>query len=256
MDKKNLIISLVFLLTACAMQVTVPVIAPDVDSSLPPDSEENATASDDEITILGNQEAGFSQSSSSESFGSEAAASADTEEIIKARLLPTGILDIGNTEAPVTILIFTEHHSRYGREFQLEYFPRLYKDFIKTGRLRLQTVVYPLQKYINSETGAAALFCAAVQNQGWEMHESLFLSQQTDLQTVMQIVSNNNEIDGQSFSECMDSEQTKNLLAQQKSLARSLTVFLVPVFYINGERMVGLPDYAQLRGEIETLIEG
>ena len=89
------------------------------------------------------------------------------------RLLPTGVIDIGLRNAPVTFLLFTEHYSRYTREFQREHFSQLLKDFIEPGFLHFQIVILPLKKYPKSEEAAAGLLCAAMQGKGMFMHHTL-----------------------------------------------------------------------------------
>src|SRR3989344_1416630 len=79
------------------------------------------------------------------------------ERVIAERLLPTGILEVGNRDAKVTLLLFTEHHCRYCKEFQGEHFLNLYKDFIEPGTLKLQIAILPLNKYLGSERAAAGL---------------------------------------------------------------------------------------------------
>src|SRR3989338_2481400 len=49
---------------------------------------------------------------------------------IAERLLSTGIIEVGSREAPVTLMVFTEHHAKYAQEFQIDQFPRLFKEFI------------------------------------------------------------------------------------------------------------------------------
>src|SRR3989338_6978616 len=90
------------------------------------------------------------------------------------RLLPTGILEVGQERAPLTLLIFTNHSCRYCLEFEEEYVPRLVEDFVKPGKLRLQISILKLQKYPESVLFLSALVCAAEQGKGFPMHTKLF----------------------------------------------------------------------------------
>ncbi|MBU1123972.1 DsbA family protein [Patescibacteria group bacterium] len=170
------------------------------------------------------------------------------------RLLATGIIDIGKRDAPVTVLLFTEHHARYAREFQLEQFPRLLKDFIEPGLLRFQIVILPLKKYPQSEPAAKGLLCSAMQGKGIAMHQ--LLSEKLDKERLEpEHYAQELELDMEEFSKCTEAEETSFVLAQQKAWAQSLDVSLVPTLFINGEKHVGLPYYADLKGMINQLIE-
>ncbi|MFA7681978.1 MAG: thioredoxin domain-containing protein [Candidatus Peribacteraceae bacterium] len=188
----------------------------------------------------------------------EEAADLDVEAMITGtgaiaeRLLPNGILDIGDPDAPVTMLLFTEHHARYTRPFENDHFPQLLEEFIVPGTLRLQIAILPLKKFPNSQTAATGLLCAAMQNKGLPMHHTL--SQRLEEERLApEIYAEELGLDMKMFNECMTNEETARMLEQQKAWAGSLDVTLVPTFFLNGERHVGLPNYADLRGMIEEL---
>jgi len=168
------------------------------------------------------------------------------------RLLPTGVIDIGNREAPLTILLFTEHHAQYSREFHMDLFPRLLEDFIEPGLVRFQIVILPLKKYPQSENAAAALLCAAMQNKGMAIHA--MMTENIDKERLdPRFYAEDLELDLEAFDECTEGEDIALILKQQKAWAQSLDVTLVPTYFVNGEKNVGLPYYADLRGMLEKL---
>ncbi|MFH1670810.1 MAG: thioredoxin domain-containing protein [Patescibacteria group bacterium] len=170
------------------------------------------------------------------------------------RLLVTGVIDIGKRDAPVTLLLFTEHHARYAREFQQDLFPLLLRDFIEPGLLRFQVVILPLKKYPQSEAAAAGLLCSAMQGKGIQMHATL--SELLDKERLEpHHYAEDLELDLEEFDTCMASEEIQLILKQQRAWAQSLGVTLVPTFFLNGERNLGLPYYADLRGMIEEKIK-
>ena len=173
------------------------------------------------------------------------------EITIVERLLPSGFIEIGDREAPLVLLMFTEHHCRYCKDFYRDHFPKLHRDFIEQGKLKLQIGILPLKKYIDSEAAAKGLLCAATQSKAMPMHELLFELGARD-RDVLQTHAQNLELDTELFTQCLDSPDTQKTIDRQKSIARSLDVTLVPTFFLNGEKSVGLPYYADLRGMIEA----
>ncbi len=188
-----------------------------------------------------------------ESVGEEEATEIEeSHEIsIVERLLPTGFIEIGDRDAPVSLMLFTEHHCRYCKEFYSEHFPLLYRDFIEHGTVRLQIGILPLRKYVSSENATLSLICAAVQGKGIPMHELLFELGAKDRETQISMA-NTLELDANLYSQCLDSPDTARTLERMKSFARSLNVTVVPTFFLNGEKSIGLPYYPDLRGMIEV----
>ena len=169
------------------------------------------------------------------------------------RLLSHGILDLGEREAPLTLLVFTEHHCDYCEEFNSEYFTRLLSDFVQPGKLRIQLASFPLKKYPQSENAAKAVLCAARQNKGLTMNNLLFERVYKDPGSAKNYAKEL-EMDIEAFDVCMESEEPQGILEQQKGWAQSLGVQYVPTFFLNGEKFVGLPYYADLRGRIEEAL--
>ena len=215
------------LLTGCVLQ---PPVQKDAPAAEPVPATERSESNPDEHTVI--------------SFGTGALAE---------RLLPTGVLDTGNTDAPVTLLLFTEHHCDYCSQFHTKHFPRLVEDFIKEGTLRFQVVPLELRKYQQSRDAAKGLICTALQGQGFAFHDTLMRNLGKE-RLLLEFYADQLDIDMKQFEECIESEQADHLLLLQKSAAKSLDVTLVPTLFVNGEKQVGLPYYADLRGEIEELL--
>lgn len=166
-------------------------------------------------------------------------------EKVTERLLPNGVLEIGERDTPITLLVATEHHCRYCREFHWNDFPSLMEKFADAGKLRVQIVILPLKKYAGSDLGAKASLCAAQQNAGLRMHDHLFSKPEVSKDTVMEKVKDIGMDEG-IFLSCLDDLQTSGMLASQRSWLRTLDVNLVPTFFLNGEKSVGLKDPADL----------
>jgi len=178
----------------------------------------------------------------------------NSEQNIVERLLPTGFIEIGDRNAPIVLMMFTEHHCRYCKDFFMDDFPKLYKEFINQGTVRLQIGILPLHKYVDSEAAAITLLCGAMQERGIPMHKLLFELGAKDKDVQMSLAQTL-ELDTALFTQCLDSPDTARTVEREKSFARSLDVTLVPTFFLNGEKSVGLPDYVDLRSMIEKKLQ-
>ena len=81
---------------------------------------------------------------------------------------------LGRSDAPLTLLEFTDYQCPYCRRFQAEAWPLIKKNWIDTGKLRFIVRDLPLQFHAAALPAAeAAAHCAGEQGKFWEMHHAL-----------------------------------------------------------------------------------
>lgn len=169
------------------------------------------------------------------------ASSQSSRSRVIGSLASSGTLVTGKSTAPVTLVLFTNHDCAYCKDFEYGIVPRLISDFIETDKVKMVTIPFTIQKYPESTIHARTLLCGVMSGSGKLINRQLF--------------------DGlekfPSLTTCLQDEQgsLESLLQAQNSLATSLEVTVVPTYFINGEKFTGLPDYADLRGQIEQAMK-
>ncbi len=81
---------------------------------------------------------------------------------------------LGNSNAPLTLIEFSEFQCPYCARFHSQVFPRLKKEYIDTGKLCYVFRDYPLSMHKDAQKAAEAAHCAGDQGKYWEMHDLLF----------------------------------------------------------------------------------
>ncbi len=81
---------------------------------------------------------------------------------------------LGNPQAPVTMVEFTDFQCPFCSSFHKSTFPALKKDFIDTGKVRYVVRDLPLEFHANALKAAQAAHCAGEQGRYWAMHDVLF----------------------------------------------------------------------------------
>lgn len=152
----------------------------------------------------------------------------------------SGALTLGNPDAPISFVLFTHHSCTYCKTFDRAFTDRLLTEFVETNLIRLIIVPVPLQKYPESARQERLLACAIQQEKGLPMHRSLFDGEPTEEQ-LMDI-----GIDPALLSTCTE---TGTLITPTPS-----NVSLVPSYTINGTLYKGLPEWAELRGQIKEAL--
>ncbi len=110
--------------------------------------------------------------------------------------------------------------------------PEILKTFIDTGVVRHVVLNYPLGNHLRAEPASAAALCAGKQGKFWEMHDALFRSQAALQDRDLAERARELELDLIVFSQCLSSGETRSLIEQHKSVARSLGVQATPSFFI------------------------
>lgn len=84
---------------------------------------------------------------------------------------------IGNRNAPLTLIEFSDYHCPFCRRFFTQTFPKIKSNYIDTGKVRYVFRDYPLDAiHPNARKAAEAAHCAQEQGKFWEMHDAIFES--------------------------------------------------------------------------------
>ena len=85
-----------------------------------------------------------------------------------------GELFRGEATAPVAIIEYADIECPFCRHFERDIYPRVFDDYVKTGKVRIYYRDMPLPMHEHAIPAARAARCAGEQGKFWEMHDSLF----------------------------------------------------------------------------------
>ncbi len=169
--------------------------------------------------------------------------------------LPT----IGNDNAKVTVVEFSDYQCPFCEQFDKNTFPQLNDEYIKTGKIRFAYRHYPLTSiHPNAQKAAEASECANEQGKFWDYHAKLFESQENWTTLTGDALSNafadyagGLGLDQGQFKSCLDAEKYKQLVDADAADGATAGVDGTPTFFVNGWRMVGAQPFAQIQQLIE-----
>lgn len=85
---------------------------------------------------------------------------------------------LGARSAPVTVYEMADFQCPYCRDFALQTFPTLKKEYIATGKVKWIFINFPLPMHGNAEPAAEFAMCAARQDRFWQTHDMLYGTQE------------------------------------------------------------------------------
>ena len=172
---------------------------------------------------------------------------------------------LGKSDAPVTMVEFTDYQCPFCGRFEANTFPEIKKNFIDTGKMRLIVRDLPLEGlHPFAMKAAQAVHCAADQGKFWEMHDLLFKNQnKLDADSLTGYASKDLGLNADTFKKCMaDGKHLKEIGAEAK-YAQSLGITGTPTFIVGktagdsveGHLVVGALPYENFAAAINAVLE-
>lgn len=155
--------------------------------------------------------------------------------------------NIGDPNAPVTVIEFSDFGCQFCGTFARESFPALRKEFIDTGKVRWKYIPFVLGIFPNGDRAAIAGMCAAAQGNDafWQMHDLLYQKQREwksigdGARALFERYAAELQLDTRRFANCYDTARPGPELTRNIRLGQQLGVRATPTFFINGARVEG-----------------
>lgn len=164
----------------------------------------------------------------------------------------TGFPTLGEANAKVTMVEYSDFGCSHCRDYNLEKFDRIKADYIDTGKIRY--VIHPY--YLGNPTiavAAEAALCANDQNQYIEYEHALFQNQgqmNYDPNTLTDLAVSLG-LDKEAFRQCLANRTHQDMLEKGRQAAMNRGVNSTPTFYINNQRIEGNQPYDVFQRSID-----
>lgn len=111
-----------------------------------------------------------------------------------------------------------------------------------------------------STWAAQAAECANEQGKFWEFHDYLYEHQGKENSGAfskdnLKGFAKSIGLDTNKFNSCLDSDSTLNKVTPDINDAKTLGVNSTPTFFINGKMETGVPNYSDLKSQIDSLLK-
>lgn len=163
---------------------------------------------------------------------------------------------LGNPEAPVTIVEFSDFQCPFCGRFFKTAEPQIIEKYVKTGKVKF---VYRDFAFLGEESqwAAEAAECAHEQGKFWEYHDYLFNHQQGENQGAFSKANLKRfagavGLDTEAFNGCFDSGKYTEEVQKDSSDGRALSVSGTPTNFINGKAVVGALPFEEFQKIIEA----
>jgi protein-disulfide isomerase len=158
----------------------------------------------------------------------------------------------GPSNAPVTIVEFTDYECPFCRQHFAQTLPLLLKQY--GDRVRYVVLNYPIPSLHPDAAGAAeAAECAAAQGKFWEYHDGLLAAPSLERGSLTKLAERV-KLDRRSFAACLDTKAHAELVGRDIALGTSLGVTGTPAFFINGRFLDGAYPFPVFQAAIDSAL--
>ena len=188
--------------------------------------------------------------------GNQANNSGDSPEKVDSVALELTGDDVvlGNLDAPVTIIEYSDFQCPYCGFFYSQTEAGIRENYIKTGKVKF---VYRHFAFLGQESRAlaGAVECAKDHGKFWQYHDEAFNAEIADGQenngnlnkNLFLSLAKKLELDADKFSSCLNSNKYDSKVQNDYISAQKAGVNATPTSFVNGQKVSGALPYAQFK---------
>lgn len=166
---------------------------------------------------------------------------------------------VGSPDAPVVIELYSDFQCPACQMFVTGRLPRLVSEYVVSGTVRIEAQdIDILGRGTPNESLelAAGARCAAEQDRYWQYHDIVFWNQGRENRgdhdaAFIGRVADAADVDRAAFDLCLARPDVRSAIEAQTAGALQAGVNSTPTLMINGQAMVGVPEYEQLASVID-----
>jgi len=165
---------------------------------------------------------------------------------------------LGDPNAPVTLVEYADFQCPVCKRAEMELLPRIQKEYIDTGKVKLEFRMYP---FIGPESWNAAQASEAAREQGkfWEYHDALFNAQGRENGGAygydeLVDLARGIGLDVAKFEETLTSNRYLAPIQAEVDGAHSAGVNSTPTFFVGDTKLAGVRPYVEFQSAIDAAL--
>lgn len=165
----------------------------------------------------------------------------------------------GDANAKTWLIVASDFQCPFCKQWHDESYKTIVNDYVRTGKIKVAYVNYPLGQHQNAVPTAEAAMCASAQGKFWQYHDALFATQ-NEWETmpmpamVLDSIAGAVGLDKAAWKKCVDSGKMKPLIMADRDRAAAAGVQSTPTFMLGNRLMQGTQPLAVMRAALDSEI--
>ncbi len=165
----------------------------------------------------------------------------------------------GRAGAPLWVIIVSDFQCPYCKQWHDQTYPALHDEFVKTGKVRVAYVNFPLNSHPQAWPAAESAMCAGAQGQFWQMEDAILDAQQQWASSatpaaVFDSLAARVGLDMTRWRSCITSGTMKPIIRADYQRATAAGVRSTPTFLIGDELLAGAHPITSFRRVIDSAL--
>jgi protein-disulfide isomerase len=163
----------------------------------------------------------------------------------------------GSSSAPVWVIEVSDFQCPFCKQWHDQTYPLLRDQYVKTGKVRLAYVNFPLAIHAHAMPAAEAAMCAGAQDKFWQLHDALFATQ-ARWETldapgpVFDSLAQAAGLDMKRWRDCVSTGKMRPLIDADQDRASRAGASATPSFMIGNKLLTGAQPLDELRKAIDS----
>ncbi len=157
------------------------------------------------------------------------------------------------------MIVVSDFQCPYCKQWHDQTYPALLNEYVKTGKVRVAYVNYPLAMHAQARPTAEAAMCAGAQGKFWQMHDAIFATQARwsrlpSADTVFAGLARGVGLEMSAWRRCMSSHAMMPLIEADRDRAVQAGVNSTPSFFIGTTQISGAYPADSFRVAIDSAL--
>jgi protein-disulfide isomerase len=165
----------------------------------------------------------------------------------------------GSPAAPIWVIEVSDFQCPFCKQWHDETYQVFRDEFVRTGKVRLAYVNFPLAQHQYAWPAAESAMCAGAQGKFWEMHDALFNTQSRwealpSPTAFFDSLARAQGVDVARWRQCVQSGKMKAWIQADHDRAQTAKVASTPSFIIGDKLLVGAQPIEEIRRAIDSAL--
>jgi protein-disulfide isomerase len=166
---------------------------------------------------------------------------------------------LGSPTAKVWVIEVSDFQCPFCKQWHDETYPTVLDDYVKSGKVRLAYVNFPLNIHPHARAAATAAMCAGAQGHFWPMHDALIATQNEwagvkDPGPVFDSLATSLHVNVSAYHACLSDPSIAALIDGDQDRAQRGGVGSTPSFWIGSKLVEGAVPPSEMRREIDQAL--
>ncbi len=165
----------------------------------------------------------------------------------------------GQATAPVWVVVISDFQCPFCKRWHEETEPLIEHQYVRTGKVRIAYLNFPLTTHRNAQPAHEFAMCAAEQDRFWPVADAIFVRQNAwkglvDAAAYFDSLAATLPLDHQRLRACLSSGDTRVLIASDYQRSTRIGVGSTPSFLVGGRPLIGAQPFEVFAAAIDAAL--